>query len=141
MAEGEAFVVDAEEVEESGVKIVDVHGFFGGLEAEVVSFAVGHAAFDSAASHPHEEAVWVMVSAISVFADGGASEFSTPDDEGFFQEAAIFEVGEEGGDGLVDVFGEVGSGFVVISVSIPGLPVTIVNLDEADSVFSQSSGQ
>ena len=40
LADGEAFVVDAHEVENGGVEIVAVSGAFGGLEGELVALAV-----------------------------------------------------------------------------------------------------
>ena len=45
----EAFVVEAEEVEDGGVEIVGVHGVIDCLEADLVGGAVGHAAFYAAA--------------------------------------------------------------------------------------------
>ncbi len=42
--EGEAFVVEAEDVQDGGVEVVDVDGVLGGAEAEVVGAAVGQAA-------------------------------------------------------------------------------------------------
>ena len=41
VAEGEAFVIDAEEVEDGGVEVVDVDGVFGDGVAEFVGLAVG----------------------------------------------------------------------------------------------------
>ena len=36
VAEGETFVIDAEELENGGLEVVDVDGVFGDVEAEVV---------------------------------------------------------------------------------------------------------
>ncbi|MFM1945457.1 MAG: hypothetical protein RI897_4439 [Verrucomicrobiota bacterium] len=40
VAEREAFVVEAEQVEDGGVEVMDVDGVDGGLEAEVIGGAV-----------------------------------------------------------------------------------------------------
>ena len=101
VAVGELFVIEAEEVEHGGVEVVDVDLVFDGLEAEVISRAVNVAAFGSAASHPSGEAVVVVVATVNFalvgsffghFDDGGAPEFSAPEDEGFIKHAALFEV-------------------------------------------------
>lgn len=52
VAERELGVIEAEQVENSGVEIVDVDGVFDGLVAVVVADAIGHAASDTAAGHP-----------------------------------------------------------------------------------------
>ena len=47
VAVGEAFVVDAEEVEHGGVEVVDAHAVFNGFEPEIVGGAVNGAAFET----------------------------------------------------------------------------------------------
>src|SRR6185312_16071222 len=80
-AVGEARVVEAEEVEDGGVEVVDVDGVFGDVEAEVVGFAEGDAGFYTAAGEPIGEAVGVMVAAVVSALDHGCSaEFAAPDD-------------------------------------------------------------
>ena len=96
-------VIEAEEAEDGCVDVVDVHLVFRRIKAEVVGGADGLATFDSASGHPHGEASGVVVPSIAFFAHRGTAEFATPDDEGFVEEAALFEVGDEADDGLVDL--------------------------------------
>ena len=146
VAEGEAFVVEAELVEDGGVEVVDVDTVFGDIEPEVVGFAVADAGFDAAAGHPHGEGVFVVVAADADFFaaavlalfDGGAAEFGAPDDEGFIEEAAEFEVADEGGHALVDVFGFGGEAFVEAAVVVP---VGVVELDHADAALDEAAGE
>ena len=49
VAVGELFVVEAEEVEDGGVEVVDVDLVVDGAEAEIVGFAVGCAAANATA--------------------------------------------------------------------------------------------
>ena len=49
VAEGEALVVDAEEVQQGGVEVVDVDGIFGDGVSEFVGLAVDVAGFGAAA--------------------------------------------------------------------------------------------
>ncbi len=101
VAEGEAFVVEAEEVEDGGVEVMDVDGVNGGLEAEVIGGAVDGAAFDAATGEPHGKAVVIVVAAVDFagigtwggeFDDRGAAEFAAPDDERIVEHTALFEV-------------------------------------------------
>ena len=49
---GQPFVVDAQEVEDRGLEVVDVDGVLGDVVAEVVGLAVGDAGLDAAAGEP-----------------------------------------------------------------------------------------
>lgn len=63
-AVGESCVIDAEQVQHGGMKIVDF-GFVGdGLVAEIVCGAVDGTTFDTATGHPHGEAEGVMIATI-----------------------------------------------------------------------------
>ena len=148
VAEGEFFVIEAEEVEDGGVEVVDVDGVLHGGEAEVIGGTVDVAAFDTATGHPDGEAVVVVVAAfhdafvgagLGEFDDGGAAEFAAPEDEGFIEQAALFEIGEEGADGLIAFAGEAAVVFDVI-VGVPGLAVAVPELDEADAAFEEAAG-
>ena len=61
---GEAFVVEAHQVQNRGVQIVDGLAVFDGAVAEVVGGADDGAAFDARARQPEREAVGVVVAAV-----------------------------------------------------------------------------
>ena len=87
---GEMFVVDAEEVQDGGVEIIDVNWIPGDVVTEIVGFAPGHAGFDAAASHPHGEASWMMVATSFgavpfALACHASSEFPSPEDQSVVQ--------------------------------------------------------
>jgi hypothetical protein len=148
-AVGEAFVVEAEEVHDGGLEVVDVDLVFGDLEAHFVGGAVAEAAFDAAAGHEEGEAVGEVVAAEdfggggATFAEGSAAEFATPDDEGVFQETALFEVFDEGGNGFVglrhfvgEAFGEAGAFAGAVEV-----PAPVEEVDEAGAAFDEAAGE
>src|SRR5258708_28466082 len=54
-------VVEAHQVEDSGVDVRDVRRAFGGAEADFVGGADDRPALDAAAGHPHREAPGVVV--------------------------------------------------------------------------------
>ena len=103
---GQLLVVDAHAVQDGGVEVVDVDGVFGDVVAEVVGLAVGQAALDPAAGHPHREVAGMVVAAVVVGGEGalavdGATELAAPDDQGVVEHAEAFEILDEGGAGLV----------------------------------------
>ena len=125
-AVGELLVIHAEEVEDGGVEVVDGDGIFGDVPGEVVGGAVGLAAFDAAARHPETEGAGVVIAAGdlfetgAIFAKGGAAEFGAPDDEGGIEQAALFEVFQQGSDRLIDHAGIVLQSGIEVAVMIPG---------------------
>ena len=62
----ELLVVEAQEMENRGVQVVDVDAVFDRFEAELVGRAVDISAADAAASHPHRESVVIMVAAVNL---------------------------------------------------------------------------
>ena len=63
-AVGELRVVEAQQVQQRGVQIVDVDAVFDDVEAEVVGSAEREARLDAAAGHPIGEGVGMMVAAV-----------------------------------------------------------------------------
>src|SRR5260370_840174 len=94
MAEGELFVIEAEQRKNGGVQIVDVHLVFHSGESVIVRRAVNVAALDPAARQPHGKTVGIVVTAVDLavvgtgrgqFNSGGTAKFSAPDDQRVFQ--------------------------------------------------------
>src|SRR5437879_4489435 len=106
---GQSFVVAPEEMKEGGLKIVHVHRIFADVVAQFVGCAVDSAAFYSSSSHPHWEAARMMVAPIIGGGElalrvVGAPKLAAPDDERIVEQPALFEIGDEGEAGLIDVF-------------------------------------
>jgi len=64
IAEGQAAVVDAEQMQHRRVQVVDVDAILGDVVAEVVGRAVGIAGADAAAGQPEREAARMMVATV-----------------------------------------------------------------------------
>ena len=110
VAVGELLVVEAEEVQDRGVQVVDVDLLLDRLEAEFVGGAVDVAAAHAAAGQPHREAVVIVVAAVDLagVAPGvgsstvGVRPNSPPQMTSVSsKQAALLEVLEQRGDGLV----------------------------------------
>lgn len=123
---GQFAMIDAEQMKDRGVQIVDMHraggpAFFVGLGKNrfpigirdvvtvVIRATVGDPRFDSTTSHPDREAAGMVVSTIVLgrqvpLAVNGSTEFSTPDNQRVFEETASLQVLDQAGATLINVF-------------------------------------
>ena len=135
---GELLVVETHLVKDGGVDVMDVERVRHGGVAEFVGFAEGYAAFKSAASHEDRVPVHMVVAA-SCGADfrsvGGAAHFPGPEDNGVFQKAALSEVGNQGGDGLV---GDAGVFFVILLQETVLVPRRVVAVETRAGDFDKT---
>src|SRR5438132_5191530 len=81
VAIGQLGVVDAHQMQNGRVQVVDMHAIFDSVPAVVVGVAVGHAALDAATGQPYGEAEGVMLAAVGAFRRGRAAELTAPDDQ------------------------------------------------------------
>ena len=137
----EASVIDTEDVQDGGMKVMDVQAVLHGIEPQVVGGAVCSAALHSAASHPHGKSCRVVIAAIAFFAHGCAAEFATPDDEGLVQQSARLEISEQPGDGLVDCMAEGGVLGLDVGMAVPLTTSAAVELHEAHAALDESPGK
>ena len=80
-----------------------------------------------------------MVTAVFALCDGGAAELRSPDDEGVFHNAALLEVGKEGGNRLVCGEGVLGVAFDKAAMLIPN--IGRADLDVTDTGFTEASDE
>ena len=100
-------VVEAEQVHDGGLQVVDVDRVFGDAEAEFVGAAELEAPFDAAAGKPHREGVGIVIASEdgalggASFAEGSATEFAAPDNQRVVEQAALAQIVDQRGDRLV----------------------------------------
>ncbi len=143
VAEGESFVIEAEQVEDGGVHIVHVDLVLDGVVAEVVGLAKAEAGFHAGTGQPLAEAARVVVAAGAVaLSVGRAAKFAAPPDQCVLQKTALFEVMQQASnrfvhsEGVVLVLGHVG---VLIPGRVVGV-VGVIDLNEADAGFGKAAG-
>src|SRR5262245_21625882 len=91
--ETQALVVQAENVENRGVEIVNGGDILLGPVSEIVRCPVAKPALHSGACHPHRETLWIVVASISALLEGRhAAKFRDPDDQGVVQQAARLQI-------------------------------------------------
>lgn len=138
VAVGEALVVDAEEVQDGGVDVVDIDGSFDRKVAEVVELTVAGAGAQACTGHPNGEAPGMMVAAwfsATAFGVWRAAKLGGENDERVFQQAATFQILQQPGDGPVDGAGVFGVQVLEIAVLVPAVAD---DLDEADAALEQA---
>ena len=64
--EGKTLVIDAQEVHDGGLVIVNMHGVFDDVVAKIIRFAVGKPFFHPGTSHPDGVAAGMVVAPIIV---------------------------------------------------------------------------
>lgn len=136
---GEAGVVEAQEMQQGGVQVVDVDGIFSNIETEFVARAIGKAALNTAPSHPERKSVGMMVSAIvAPLHHRGSAELPAPDDDRVIEQPALFEIADEGGAWFVGFLTILLEATDKVAMLVPGF---VEQLNEADAAFDQSPGE
>ena len=102
VSESELFVVHPEQVQDGGVEVMDVNFVFGDGRPDIIGHAVSQAAFDPRARQPGGVASAVMAAAFGAVDAGGSAKLGRPDDERVIEHAALLQVGQQAGDGLVN---------------------------------------
>ena len=92
MTDRQPRMIDAEQVKHCGMKVVDREGVLDGTVSQFIRTAIGQSGTHAATGHPHGEAEWIVVTPITALGKGGATEFPSPDDKRFIQQAAAAEI-------------------------------------------------
>ena len=142
-------VVQAHEVEDGRVEVPHMVAFDRCLHPELVGLPDG-SGLHARTSEPHGEAFGVVVTparardlpGARLLSHRLAPELAAPDDEGLFEETALFEVREEPCDRTVDLWAVNGEVLFDAVVGVPGLllvPAAVIDLDEAHVAFNESA--
>ena len=91
-AEGEAFMVDAQQVQHRGVKVVHLDAVFDDLVAVVVGGAVDGGGLDAAAGELQGKGIGIVIAAVGALRERRAAKFAGPQDQRLLEHAAAFEV-------------------------------------------------
>ena len=60
---GQSLVIEAEQVHDGRLKIMDVYFIFGYSETQFIRRSVVEAFFDAPTRHPNSKAIWIMIAA------------------------------------------------------------------------------
>jgi hypothetical protein len=141
--EGEAFMVDPEQVQDGSMEIAYMNRFVDDVVTEIVGFTVNRAALGATAGHPHGKAPRVVIATVVCFAEAAltvnrSAKLTPPDNQGVVKHSAIFQVLDQAVGGLVKILALVGHAARQIPVVVP---VIVVNLNKADPFFDESASK
>ena len=92
----QATIVDAKQMQDSGVQVGHIVTFAERMVAEFIGFTVHIAFLESCTCHPDSEAIGMMVSPIdstpSLLESRSSTELGAEHDQGVFQHASSFQV-------------------------------------------------
>ena len=134
-------MVDSELMQNGGLQVMYVYGFFGDVYAVVVGLAVSDATLYAAAGEPVSKAIRVMIAPVILFGEFAltincTAEFAAPDNERVIKHAALFEIAQERGGALICIAALRGHAFGGITV---GIPSAMIKLDEPHAALSQAA--
>ena len=94
MPDGQSCVVDAEQVQNGGVDIVDLcwTASVKRFVAPLIRLTVGHASLDATACEPIRKYIWIVVASLASLSAWHAAKFGGPQDYRLLQQAALLQV-------------------------------------------------
>lgn len=145
-------MIDAHQVQQGRVEVVDVDFVFDRVKSEVIGGSVMIARLYPGSRHPDREAVGVVVAtvllttrnSIEKFEGGSASEFAAADDEGVVEQTAPVQVVQETGDGLVHGLGVAAMACLQRGMLVPVIAVAsgcVIDGDVADPRLGEAPGE
>ena len=139
---GQPGVVDAEEMQDGGVDVVNLGWMLpvGGFVPEVVAWAIGHTALDAAAREPVGETIGVVVATLATLGRRHAAKLGGPKNDGVIEQSSLLEIGNQGGCSASHTIGQGAMIALHIFVAVPVSPretvvVATPNLNEANASF------
>lgn len=146
---GQSLMIQAHQVQEGGVEVVQARRMFFGFEPESIAATVTVSFSDACPSQKTGEGVWVVVAPGTIsLKKGHAPKFRAPYDQSVFQQSALFKVANQGSRRLVHDFCLHGVGFLNVGVRVPvGDPVAagritpVEELNHTHPFFQQAPGE
>ena len=143
VAVGQPLVIEAQQVQDRRVQVVDVDLVLDGVVAVVVGRAVAEAALDAAAGQPHREALRVVVAAVVPPCAVGVRPNSPPQRTSVSSSRPrAFRSVQQAGDRLVDLAGVLRVALLEVAVLVPlHVRVAVRDLHEAHAALGEPAGQ
>ena len=85
-------VVNPHQVQDGRMEVVHFHLVLDGVITPVIRGAIRHSTLDSTTSHPHREAVRVMIAAIATLCHRRSTKLTTPNHQSVLQHPAGLEI-------------------------------------------------
>ena len=136
-------MVDSHLVKNRRLKIMDMNGLVGNVDAVVIGLAVGHSPTDSGTGQPVGKTIRMMVPSIILLGElalaiDRTAEFSTPDNKGVLEHPPLLQIEQQGRGRLVGVL-------ALCPHLLRGIPMRVpaamVELNKPNAPFRQATRQ
>ena len=134
-------MIHPQQVQQGRVDIMDVHRVLGRVITILIRCTVTHPTPHTSTGHPHRETLGIVVTSICGALSGRSSaKLTAPENQSVVQQSALFQVGQQSGDGAVNLQCVFGMSFAQVSVLIPLYEcVAVSDLDEPHAGFGKAT--
>src|SRR6185295_7123111 len=100
-------MIETEAMQNGGLQVMHVHLVLRHMIAQVVGLTIADARLDSAPSHPNAEGMGMMIAPdqflflAAILVHGRPPEFAAPDNQCVLEHAALLQILDQGGAGLI----------------------------------------
>lgn len=129
-------MLQAEQVEDGGVPVMDVDGIDDAFVAELVGLAETESGLHAPSGEPGGVAGVVVVAAVVDLGIRRAAKLAGEDDERVFEQAASFEISEQARDGAIDGGGVFAVVFGEVAVLVPA---AVIDFHKTNSGLQHAS--
>ena len=85
-----------------GVQVVDLDFVFNRFVSVLIGCPVNCSTFDAATGQPQTETERIMIATVAALGKWCPPKLAGPDDERFFEQSPLFQIGQQRTDALVD---------------------------------------
>jgi hypothetical protein len=87
-------VIETHQVQDRGMKIMDVHFVTFGVPPELIGRTVGQASLYATTGEPHGKSKRMVFASIRTLCCWRTPEFPAPDDKRFIEQSALFQISQ-----------------------------------------------
>jgi hypothetical protein len=138
----EPFMVETEQLQHRGMKVMDVDRIFHDVVTEIVRLTVDLPPFGASAGHPHTEATGMVIATVIFLAQlalriDRPAKLASPNDQRVVKKPTLLQIFDQTMTWLIDVLALIGQTTVHVRMMIP---VVVVDLDKPHTSFGKTPG-
>ena len=142
-------MIKTEQFQQGSVEIMHMDGIFLGLESKFIGAPIDTPGLAATASQPHGKPIMVVIPSVDFplvgtrsrhFHRRSAPKFPTPDHKHVIQHASLFQILDQGRNGLVRFPRESAVVHLDVIVVVPRLTGPMPELDKTHSALHQTAG-
>ena len=132
-------MIETHEVEQSGMKLVDVNAILRSAQPNRIGLAVSPTSARARSGDPTAIAPRIVVTPLALLTHRHAAELSAPNDQRIVQQPTPFQIGQQSGDRLVGLLALGRMVPVNILVRVPAFGVARIDLHETHTTLDHAT--